>query len=81
METKKMYGVEYKTDSSSSYDIFETYEEALAFANSNENSMFMFKADFNTEHIYQDGDAWNYDDFSDTFINQEIIETYEVYGE
>ena len=76
-----MYGVEYKTDSSSSYDIFETYDDALAFANSNENSMFLFVADFNKYRIYQEDDVWNYEDFADTFINQEIIETYEIYGE
>lgn len=76
-----MYGVEYKTDSSSSYDIFETYEDALAFANSNENSMFLFTADFNKDRIYQEDDIWNYEDFADTFINQKIIEIYEIYGE
>lgn len=80
MKTKKMYGVEYKTDSSSTYEIFETYTDALSFANSNENSMFLFTADFNEDLIYKDGETWNYDDFSDTFINQQIIETYEVYG-
>jgi len=76
-----MYGVEYKTDGSSSYDIFETYDDALAFANSNENSMFLFTADFNTDRIYQEDSIWNYEDFADTFINQKIIETYEIYGE
>lgn len=74
METTKMYGVEYKTDSSSTYEIFENYEDALAFAKSNENTMYLFTADFNNDRIYLDGKNWNYDDFADTFINQEIIE-------
>jgi hypothetical protein len=43
LETQKMYAVEYKTDGSSTYDIFEKYDDALAFANSNENSMFLFR--------------------------------------
>jgi len=80
MKKTKMYAVEYKTDSGSTYEIFENYEYALAFANSNENSMFLFSADFNNERIYLDGETWNYDDFADTYINQEIIETYEIYG-
>ena len=80
METIKMYAVEYKTDSSSTYEIFENYEYALAFANSNENSMFLFVADFNKDRIYLDCGTWNYDDFADTFINQEIIENYEIHG-
>lgn len=80
METQKMYAVEYKTDSDSTYEIFENYNDALSFANSNENSIFLFTADFNKERIYLDGVTWNYDDFSDTFINQKIIETYEIYG-
>ena len=33
METQKMYAVEYKTDSSSTYEIFKNYDYALAFAN------------------------------------------------
>ena len=80
MKTQKMYAVEYKTDNSSSYEIFENYKDALSFANSNANSIFLFTADFNKERIYLDGGTWNYDDFSDTFINQQIIETYEIYG-
>ena len=84
METQKMYGVEYKTDSSSTYEIFENYEDALAFANSNENAMFLFTAEFNKDRIYLDiyldNISWNYDDFADTFINQEIIKTYKIYG-
>lgn len=76
-----MYAVEYKTGSGSTYEIFENYDGALGFANSNENAMFLFTADFSKERIYLDGETWNYDDFSDTFINQEIIETYEIYGE
>lgn len=80
METQKMYGVEYKTGSTSTYEIFDNYNEALAFANSNENSMFLFTADFNKDLIYKDGDSWNYEDYADTFINQEIIEQYEIYG-
>ena len=81
MRTQRMYAVEYKVDSSSTYEIFENYDDALAFANNNENAMFLFTADFNKYRIYLDGETWNYDDFADTFINQEIIETYEIYGE
>ena len=77
---KKMYGIEYKTESSSTYEIFENYDEALSFANSNENSMFMFTAEFNEDLIYEDGELWNYEDFNETFINQNIIENYEIYG-
>jgi len=77
---KKMYGVEYKTDSRSTYEIFQNYDDAVVFANSNENNIFLFTAEFNEDRIYLDGGSWNYDDFSDTFINQEIIEIYEIYG-
>jgi len=77
MKTKKMYAVEYTTDGSSSYDIFETYDDALKFANSNDNSIFLFEADFNVDRIYKDSDNnWNYNDSSDTYSNYHVIETY-----
>lgn len=65
-----MYGVEYSTEKDcSTYEIFETYSKALSFANSNENSLYIFKADFNNKFMYKENDSWNYDDNSNLYIN------------
>lgn len=76
METKTMYGVEhYYTDDRRTYDIFETLNEAEIFTSDKNNwdknhfPLFIFKADFNLDLIYQEENSnWNYDDFSDTII-------------
>ena len=82
METKIMYAVEhYYTDDRSTYEIFETLSEAENFCldknnwDKNHFPLFIFKADFNSELIYQEENGnWNYDDFSDTILaNYEII--------
>ena len=78
---RKMYGVEYSTEQDcSTYEIFETYSKALSFANSNDNSLYMFKADFNNKFIYKEGGVWNYDDNSELYINLKMVESYEVHG-
>lgn len=77
----EMYGVEYKTElDCSTYEIFEKYEDALAFANSNENSLYMFKAYFNEKFIYKENNYWNYEDNSELYTNLKMIESYEIYG-
>ncbi|WP_333851906.1 hypothetical protein [Epilithonimonas sp.] len=77
MEAKTMYAVEhyYSNDERSTYEIFETLNEAESFCsdknNWNENHfpLFIFKADFNSDLIYQDENRnWNYDDFSGTIL-------------
>lgn len=76
METKTMYAVEhYYTDDRRTYDIFETLCEAESFTSDKNNwdknhfPLFIFKADFNLELIYQeDNGNWNYEDFSDTIL-------------
>jgi len=79
---KLMYGVEYRTeDYCSTYEIFENYTKALSFANSNENSLYMFKADFNTKFIYKELGSWNYEDNGELYTNLNMIEHYEIYGQ
>lgn len=77
-----MYGIEYLTEGvDSTFEIFTNYTEALMFANSNENALYMFKADFNDKFIYKELGYWNYEDNSELYNNLETIEIYEVYGE
>lgn len=77
----EMYGIEYRTsEDCSTYEIFEKYEDALSFANSNENSLYMFKADFNEKFIYKEDNYWNYNDNSELYSNLKMIESYEIYG-
>ncbi len=75
-----MFGVECRTSNGSTYEIFDNYNDSQSFANSNENSLFIFTADFNLDRIYIEDGLWNYEDFSDTFINQKVIENYEIHG-
>ena len=71
-----MYAVEhYYTDDRSTYEIFETLSEAENFCldknnwDKNHFPLFIFKADFNSELIYQEENGnWNYDDFYDTIL-------------
>ena len=77
----EMYGIEYRTNEDcSTYEIFEKYEDALSFANSNENALYMFKADFNEKFIYKEANYWNYDENSELYSNLKMIESYEIYG-
>ena len=70
----KMYGIEYGTsEHCSTYEIFETYNKALSFANRNENSLYMFKADFNENFIYKESDYWNYEDNSELYTNLKMV--------
>lgn len=77
---KTMFGVEYyyAKDNHSTYDIFPTLAEAKSFCNNqnlwNENNypLYIFKADFNSERIFQENDLdgqWNYEDVSNTILN------------
>ncbi len=77
-----MYGVEhyYYSDDSSTYEIFESIEDAYNYCNSSKWTddnipMFIFKAIFNLDLIYKEEDGiWNYDDYVDTIVgNYEII--------
>lgn len=77
METITMFGVEHynAVDNTSTYEIFSTLENAQKFCadkskwNKKYFPLYIFKADFNTERIYQEDDEmWNYDDFSDTIL-------------
>lgn len=84
MNSKKMFGVEhcYK-DGSSTYEIFETFDEAQIFCENEKKwtnlnqPLYIFEADFNTELIFKENSSWNYDDFSDTILrNYEKLKTY-----
>jgi len=77
MKTKTMYAVEhyYKSDERSTHEIFETLNDAEFFCSHNKNwnenhfPLFIFKADFNTELIYQEENGiWNYEDFENTIL-------------
>jgi len=77
MEVKTMYAVEhyYKSDERTTYEIFETLTDAESFiqdpSNWDENHLplFIFKADFNTELIFQEENGnWNYDDYLQTIV-------------
>ena len=78
MKQKRMYGVEYYNAlpdiEGSTFEIFETIKEAKAFA-LEVAVLYIFMADFNKERLYQEDGHWNYEDFSDTFENQFILET------
>ena len=72
----EMYGIEYGTsEDCSTYEIFETYSKALSFGNSNDNSLYIFKADFNNKFIYKEDGVWNYDDNSELYTNLKMINT------
>ncbi len=77
MNYKTMFAVEhyYVSDDCSTYEIFETLENAKEFCENKSNwnddhfPLYIFKADFNLDRIYFDENGfWNYDDFSDTII-------------
>lgn len=80
-ETILMYGVEhcYIDNGRSTYEIFDSLKKANEFVKNDENwtnnhkPLFIFKAMFNKELIYQQGKEWNYDDFCDT-----IVDDYEI---
>lgn len=75
-----MFGVEhyYAKDNCSTYEIFPTLAEAKSFCDEqilwseNNYPLYIFKADFNSEHIFQEDDdlnwQWNYDDVCDTIL-------------
>ena len=48
---------------------FENYDDALAFANSNENSMFLFTADFNSLYSL----CVSYDPDKDIYETMKVI--------
>ena len=70
----KMFGVEYKTENeNSTFEIFKDYKDALKFSK-NKNTLYIFSAFFNNEHIYQEENlVWNYDDNSDLYKNFKVI--------
>lgn len=78
---KTMYGVEYfnQRTESGNFDIFETLEAARDFIKSEKFRttfilFYIFKADFNTKHIYQSQDgSWNYFNVSDLYQNDEEL--------
>ena len=82
MESVKMYGVEYRSldedveTGNSTYEIFDNPPEAQRFAGSVSRPLYIFSADFSRERIFKEDGGWNYDDFSDTFENQEILERF-----
>jgi len=70
-----MYAVEHycSVDDSSTYEIFETLNEAQFFSekdiwNIDNYPLYIFKAKFNCERIYLENSEWNYDDCIDTII-------------
>lgn len=70
-----MYAVEhyYPNDDCSTYEIFETINEAQSFCQEDKWSkdnypIYIFQAKFNCERIYLEDGEWNYDDRSDTII-------------
>lgn len=82
--TKIMYGVEhqYHFDEVSSFEIFETLDEANSFLSENfwdknHKPLFIFKADFNKDLIFKESDGkWNYEDYSNLILgNYRIIKS------
>lgn len=82
LKTKIMYGVEhqYCFDEVSSFEIFETLDEANTFLSGNlwgknHKPLFIFKADFNKELIFREDDGkWNYEDYSNLILgNYKIV--------
>lgn len=86
MKTKLMYGVEHKylDDDSSTFEIFETLDDALSFSLDQKNwsekhkPTSIFKADFNQELIFKDkNNQWNYDDYANLILGDyEKIKTF-----
>lgn len=76
---KLMFAVEHcYDDGASTYEIFETLNEAEVFCETKNNwskvnqPLFIFKANFNIEHLYKEDGGWNYDDFSNTILNDYV---------
>lgn len=74
---KTMYGVEhfYAHEDSSTFEIFSTLMEALSYCaepslwTEDHYPLYVFKAKFNPERIFQEDDLggrWNYEDSNDT---------------
>lgn len=75
METKTFYAVEYKSgNDGQTFDIFPTLKAAKSFTKEITNisveykPLFIFKADFNSQNIYEENNRWNYEDYADTII-------------
>lgn len=81
-----MYGVEHKylDDDSSTFEIFETLDDALSFSlnqdiwSKKHKPTSIFKAGFNKELIFKNNDnQWNYDDYADLILgNYKEIKTF-----
>lgn len=80
-----MFGVEHcYSDGRSTYEIFETLEDAVNFCEQNNRwnetnqPLFVFQADFNVKFIFKENkNQWNYDDDNKTIIgNYLLIKTY-----
>jgi hypothetical protein len=74
-DKKEMFGVEHcYSDGASTYDIFETLDDANTFCKNVDNwnnahyPLFIFKADFNVDLIFKDDNNWNYDDFKGVIL-------------
>lgn len=76
--TKIMYGVEhqYQFDETSTFEIFETLDEANSFLSENlwdknHKPLFIFKADFNKDLIFKESDGkWNYEDYNNLILGK-----------
>jgi hypothetical protein len=76
-----MVVVEYRSDLTdhkhSTYEIFESLDEAITFKERMEDEMTrddgfdvvigLSVADFNLNRIYKEDSGWNYEDFTDTY--------------
>ncbi len=55
-------------DATTTYEIFESLEDAWKFAKENEKYFIrMWVADFNLDYIYKEEGSWNYEDTAYTY--------------
>lgn len=73
METKELFGVEYRSDMTdlehSTFEIFNTKDEALDFANtlSDKEKIELFSQNFNLDYVWEEDGKLQYDDCSELF--------------
>lgn len=66
--TKLMFAVEYFSDGSPTYNIYESEEKARVFVKEiGKDAIEIWSAEFNVDCIYMEEGEWNYNDVSNTY--------------
>lgn len=81
MKDKKMYALNYlKEVDHQDFEIFETKEEAEAFALTIEKPLFLFSASFDDRDIFKKDGVWDYNRKEFKFLDFNVIKDYFING-